>query len=847
MRENGRAVFDRNDTTFSHNKATRGGAVTLQSSSTLHFATSEVTVYFVFNSATEKGGAIYAELEEDDLCLFDSNFPTRPADSVVWFIENYANNFNERQSIYISGNDPRQCINTTDNSTYLKTEFFKYENESNSSVLFDADTVQLQHNNSIQVMLGENFYLDPVILDRFEHETTTSAHVSLTYEGINDDISKTHKLNFSYVGPNFLGLDNYTKNNELNIKGVEVHNSSNVYLQIFFEKKIAGYRDGFLDVTIELTPCRLGFVYNQNESMCKCFMSDDHGQMFCPNSSLACVRSGYWFGRSTNGHFSFICDNLLCNYTNQKCPTDVCPNAPDYCIVNNTDDLCYNGRGGILCSRCQENYAFTFTGYKCVPDNTCKAQNSALVILGVFLYWILLICLVFIILRLNFSFGTGFASGIIYYFSVVFVLTDTVLSDNSLSIILNMSVAVTQLCARLFGQIPVCFFKQWDYNLHHQMFHFVSPLFVVATILAIICFFRYCKCPKRLSLAENSPNHAICLLILTSYTSMTYTCFEILRPISINGHWFVYMDPEIPYFHPRLHLPYALFAIFVELFVSLPICFLLLFAPCLSRLSRVNLVKLRLKPIVDEYQACYKENHRWYAGFYFLARQLMYLANCMSVQLIPQSNSLFHLICVVILLVQTLVQPYKKQFWYLNVVDTLLLTDLLLLSVLPINTSLNTITTSVPSYINIIQVVTPYVLILLPSLYIFGIIFLLLVRYIRRIIFKSCCAKKPLQDDAAPLIRETHTRNEVHFEDSEDDRGKLERATFSDSFFKDHGEREPLLRDTNPPAYSTAGGTQRRGPEQKQEAQRGFTTTSLRMSGSHMESFPPEAGKALTN
>ena len=483
MRENGRAVFDRSNTTFSRNKATRGGAVTLQSSSTLHFATSEVTVYFVFNSATEKGGAIYADLEEDDLCLFDSNLPTISTNSSVWFIENYANSYKDRQSIYISGDNPQQCINTTDNSTYLRREFFMYGNESNSSVLFDPDTVQIFRNNSITVMLGESFFLDPVILDRFRHETTIPAHVSLMYNGIEDDMISNHTLKFSYAGPSFLGLGNHANNNEVHIKGVEVLNSSNISLQILLEKNTAGILYSVLSVTVELTPCRLGFVYNKAERVCKCFKRNFNDQMFCPNNSLACVRNGYWFGKTKNGYFSFICDNQLCNYTNQTCPTDVCPNAPDFCIINNTDGLCYSGRGGILCSKCQKRYAFTFAGYRCVPDYTCKAQNSVLILLGVFLYWILLICLVFIILRLNFSFGTGFASGIVYYFSVVFVLTDSVLSDKSLSIILNMSVAVTQLCARLFGQIPVCFFKQWDYNLHHLMFKFVSPIFVVATTL----------------------------------------------------------------------------------------------------------------------------------------------------------------------------------------------------------------------------------------------------------------------------------------------------------------------------------------------------------------------------
>ena len=97
--------------------------------------------------------------------------------------------------------------------------------------------------------------------------------------------------------------------------------------------------------------------------------------------------------------------------------------------------------------------------------------------------------------------------------------------------IVNSYIVLTQLCPQAFGNLNVCFVGSWDLNLHHQMFHYVTPAAIITTIVLIILVDpeRHCPCcPKALSLAQNSPIHAICMLVLFSYTSLTYTCFQIL-------------------------------------------------------------------------------------------------------------------------------------------------------------------------------------------------------------------------------------------------------------------------------------------------------------------------------
>ena len=840
MRKAARVTFGGGFLVFSKNHAARGGAIHMKSNSALHLAPSSnnTMIKFHFNSATIEGGAIYAELDRDDPCLLNFVPKTPSSDQMVdvLFIENYANSWKqEGQSIFVRGYGSNSCFKTeSNNSCHLLSSPFHYEPNCSSNVLFDVTNISIaslppqdRNTSKLKIMLGEDFFLVPTVQDRLGHNTTGIAHIVLTYTDPDFNFDPSNDTNFTYIGPNVLGLDEYTRNNELYIQGTNytydlildnaIHDLN---LGIIFEMNEEGYRDGYDSITIELVPCRLGFVYNPEKGICECFSDKDH--VLCPNTSSACVRNGYWYGKLSDNTSTFLlCDYDWCNYSDQKCLTQQCWTASDFCALpDDKNALCYPGRGHILCSRCKEKHAFTFAALRCVPEETCSAPHTVLILLGLLVYWLLIVFLLFIVLSINLSIGTGFASGIVYYFSVVFLLTKDILTSSPLVYILNICTAVTQLDTTLFGEIPYCFAESWTYNIYHYTFSYASPFFIGVTILAIVWFSRYCNCPRRISLAENSPNHTICLLILVSYTSMTYTSFVILRPITIDSRTFVYTDPDIPYFHPKKHLPFALVAILVEVAFSLPICFLLLFAPFLSRIKRVNLVKLRLKPIVDEFQACYKDEHRWFAGFYFLARQLMYVAHLIPHQVLPQSNSLLHVVCVFVLLVQTTVRPYKKQFWYLNIIDTLLLTDLLLLALFPINSYVN-YSSSLPWLIQAIRLVSPYVLILVPSLYMAGVIGFLIYKR-----FHLWCKNSS---------HESTVDIPTNADESIVKDGTPELCD-SASFFKDYGEREPLLNETTSDYSSTSVESKQR---MTPRSSHGFTTTSLRVE--KLTRFPPTA------
>ncbi len=287
---------------------------------------------------------------------------------------------------------------------------------------------------------------------------------------------------------------------------------------------------------------------------------------------------------------------------------------------------------------------------------------------------------------------------------------------------------------------------------------------------------------------------------------MTYTSFQILSPLRYGGKVYVYGDPSVEYFGTQ-HIPFALVALFFEFFISLPICFLLLFAPCLSK--RLNMVKLRLMPFLDEFQACYRPKHRWFAGFYFLARQLLYLVMMLTSHNLPQNKMLLHYLNGLILIVHASVQPYKLK--WLNLIDTILLLDIFFISFFSNDPKEDDIA---------------YILILVPSIYLIIIIAILLFKRILLLFrsFHHFCMPK---DESSEVLKSTST-SVVGIDGSS--------SVFSDdSFYRDDGEREPLLQEADDAENHKKTTRSLSGSE----GWRNPFSTSSSVGGSGLIRFPP--------
>ena len=486
-----------------------------------------------------------------------------------------------------------------------------------------------------------------------------------------------------------------------------------------------------MTVNFTLAECGLGYVYCNSSNKCICKAQSDKQLIKCTSTGQnLCIKRHYWFSNTFNKVYSCPAQNCLFQYGG--CPKNIsgCWNTTEYCGLQAEDDVCWPGRSGFLCSKCAKDNSFTFAAFKCRSSKSCNAKSTFLLLLALVFYWIIFIAFLLITLSLNLSVGSGFMVGIVYFFSVakIYTKSNELFSDMWIRIVIYVDMAITLCDPELLGYITnLCFARSWTNPLPHLLFSYTTPLFLILAIVLLIVVSRYCRLPRRLSLSENSPIHAICLLILLSYTSISCTSLKLLIPIEVNGDLRVEVAPTVPYFGSE-HTPYAIVAILAELFLSLPVCFLFLFAPVISK--RVNLVKFRLKPVVDQFQACYKPQHRWYAGFYFLTRQVIYLTNGLYMGPFPQLNYVLTTINILILITHCIIQPYSKA--WLNILDTILLTDIVILS---LSSPVKVEVTGVYKFFY--DTVIPYGLVFFPTAYLFGALCWILWKKLL-VMFPSC-------------------------------------------------------------------------------------------------------------
>jgi len=756
---------------FKNNTGVFGGAVLVQSKSRF-FITSSSVIHFVENKALVYGGAFYSTVADGYNCViqFDGKDPSK---FNVYFSNNTLHTLD--QSVFIQTSKP--CEGQKD----LIFNGFKISPPGPFQVVFPPDDVGFlvlpagNEGGTPEIMLGEPFYVMPTFIkDLFHKNSIGVGYMYYKQKNFTDEP-------LIILGPKTINFDDFTANITFSVIGPKVMGRTAINISFFFQKQ-SNYHIGSNTAEITIVPCRLGYNYSESMRKCVCVTSD---KVKClPNSRQVCVKYHYWY--SSESKSVYPCPRINCEYLEGKCPnkSSKCLGSDDYCSVVHADDVCWGGRTGILCSECAKEYSFTLGAFRCVHRNTCCPKYTVILVVLLLLYWSLYAAVVLVILSLKLSVGSGFMYGIVYYFSVVTIYTkgSVIFSDTWILWLLTICEALSQLnCFNLLALIvPYCFTPHWSTTLPHILLQYIGPVFVISLISLTITCFRYCRLPKRFLQHRLSPIHAICMLVLFSYTSLSSTNFQLLLPQNIDGHFKVKMAPSISYFSLD-HIPYALTAIFVELIVSLPICFLLLFAPCLSR--RIDMVKYKLKPIVDEFQACYKPEFRWFAGFYFLARQLVYLINGLFSETVPQGNAPLILLNVLIWTVHALSQPYQKK--WLNILDTLLLTDLVLLSSALQDPSNSDLEYSLNRFLHTKAI--PYTLLILPSCYLVGS---LLVIFVQKLNLKRLCL-----DKLCLKFRSFPLKMGPNFKEREVSQNQVQ-VKWDDSYYRDDGLREPLLEET---------------------------------------------------
>ena len=415
---------------------------------------------------------------------------------------------------------------------------------------------------------------------------------------------------------------------------------------------------------------------------------------------------GYWYDNGLH-YYVISCPANYCNFKHWS--YEILPHPfPD------RDLQCKGNWKGFSCGECSHFIKYDSTD--CILIDDCKVSSLflSLIVLFVFsfFYWCLVIAFIFVLLHFNFNISAGYAFGIIFYYSVleqcVSVLNDVVqarkcaiyedyyfyvcdLKPVYISEILPFFSSIGNLKPPFMQYLKLCLGRA-DV-IDHKFLVYIHPLIVFSIVVTIFLSARRFVFVARF-FGRYINSKSISLLILLSYSSVSYTSVQLLRPLAyfkhnFNSHvestgWRSYWSPHITYFHGR-HAGYATIAILCEVIIGFGFPFLLLFQRYLTRHHNINFMSIR--PIIDQLQACYRNECYWFSAYYLICRQVIYGVDIvcdvllgywmLNEEYIFAKFIVLLIVCSIIMVINIRFQPYRLQ--NLNVLDEVILLALLLL------------------------------------------------------------------------------------------------------------------------------------------------------------------------
>ena len=673
--------------TFDNNAASAdGGALNANNNCSVKVKGNS-TITFNNNQATGNGGAIYFNnqinvlLENSSTVTLSSNTADNYGGAIYSKITQTTRYFNISEIKHsdnragVAGNlwyiDVQKSCNAgclTDSTVGINNDIL-WHSISDRLIATSLNTLTLHYpakcisNDSVgcekyyinNIMLGQEITIPACVLDYYNRP----AEVTL-FTIIGEDHQNYYVYGSQYI---LISCNHSIEGNSI-IGNQTIISSLNYSMFLTSRNSSKSIRKTiFISLKVELSPCYPGFLYHRKSQKCECY--NNSGIAYCSGSSSA-IKSGYWFGHVTGIPTVTFCPINYCNFT-------CCMATNGYHQLSPTrNNQCRLHRVGIACGNCENGYTLPYYSSECVSIDKCTMTWTIFTVILTVLYWVAIVTVVFIMMHYQINIGKLYA--ITYYYSIV----DVLLSDNSddfpdgIYTFINIMYSIAKLTPQFLGKL--CLFKGIS-GIDQHFIHYIHPL-VVAFILIMITLLA--RCSHRISsLLSKAIICVICFLLLLSYTSLTSTSLLLLKYLKFSDvtKIYTYLSPDAEYFHGR-HLAYGIIAILCTITVVIGLPLLLLLEPFINH--KINFTKI--KPILDQFQGCYKDKYRWFAAYYMICRLVI-----ISISIVFPSNDftaryLLITVCAVIVLVQLITKPYNSKT--LNIFDAILLLLLVLTTVL---------------------------------------------------------------------------------------------------------------------------------------------------------------------
>jgi len=653
---------------FKNNTAENGGALYIDVASVVQMIG---VIQFIDNAAVLHGGAIYVDLNlgchvdqttfypTDADVSFISTMPGYGGNSLYFSVSKYCN-INTNYTDYTSLMYVPYQFNYSQfiNGTFVKIPFdYNYTDLSITHfpvvtspyrlnlygfhVNYAEDVYLIKHN-----IVGVPVRFNGILLDYFDKPTDTTEFMVQCVACYN-----AYTLQSSQVL-----IDNESPI-ELIIFGDMVTSSINVTLSLL--SRVNNYYHQIkVTLVIELVPCydHPGYEYSIRSKGCVCY---HHDVVECYDDYNE-IKRGYWFGSVSGKATTSLCPREYCRFVHRKKTREGYFELPP----NGVDLQCKQHRSGPACGDCSPGYTLAYDSPDCISKGSCSSGVTVLVIVLTCLYWIIMVVGVFTLMYFNFKLSSGYLYGLIYYYSMVAILLNNnpYISSGAAQFI-NILSGIAQLNPQFLGKL--CLLREMS-GIDQLFIHYSHA---VAVSILLCGFVVAARCSRRVAeLISRCIIRVFCLLLLLAYTSLASTSLQLLRPLTFTDidELYTYSSPNFKYFQNR-HVVYGSVAVICELVIGIGLPLLLLSEPFLKR--KINFI--RFKPILDQFQGCYKVKYSWFASYYLICRQVI-----MLIVLLGNSNydsMLFYLLltCLIIATVHMWLRPYKNKF--LNIFDGLLL------------------------------------------------------------------------------------------------------------------------------------------------------------------------------
>ncbi|XP_064401532.1 uncharacterized protein LOC135347456 [Halichondria panicea] len=723
---------------FVNNKGIEGGALGLVSFSVMYFW-NDAIFKFVRNKAYHNGGAVYSfQYGKQQLLGAASQCPIQylgnssiDERNVSFYFEDNTllkfpfNKLERGRSIYMTSIQPCVFLCTANPSAELtisnmfscigKVKFHSTKNVSitdevsTSGRKFKLDNTSL---STLYLVPGKVFELPVVVSNDLGYPLINMGY----HAQIRERRSKI------IIDPGYISITEH----RLKVYGPVGANGT-----IVFES--SGHYRFVLKMSIELLPCPPGFYSDNLEHgkvisypSCTCnWNSTSHSvyQGVSCNSAVfeAQVQHIYWIGYVSHyvvpHHiFTSLCPQKFCYGGQHISPLYTLPSNASYEELDKF--VCGPNRQGLLCGECAEGHSVFYHSlhFKCKKNSLCHIG---------FLFYILseilpLTVMFIVIVLLNINFSSGALNGFILFAQVLDSLSIGAYGMMEFQLLKSKSLYyITVLYRFIYRVFNLDFFTEdalsfclWKgaTTLDTLAFKFVTVfyafLLVLVSILIVNKYKLNVRCCRqfRFTTIKSYIIHGLSAFLITCYIKCAQVSLNILIPGRLTGmaHEPSRHDPlKVVYFSGNIrymsteHLPYAFPALFVAFIVCVPPPFLLIWYP-LGRQAVYKIVskcrqfsyRLRhkschvsiidkMKPLLDSFQSCYKDNCRYFAGLQFVYR-LVILCTFNFTETPLMFYTVVEVEIILILIVHVIIWPYREK-WH-NIIDTLIYANIALVN-----------------------------------------------------------------------------------------------------------------------------------------------------------------------